>query len=159
MDKVCEFEGCGKPVKARGLCNGHYSQLTRHGTLKPISDRLPKWTTLEERLNFYLDKSGDCWLWIGSKNQNGYGQVNLGGSKKAHRTAYETWVGPIPDGSVVHHKCANKLCCKPEHLQLTTQYDNTAEMLGRRTYEARIAALEAEVAKLKAQLEAVRGHS
>jgi 5-methylcytosine-specific restriction endonuclease McrA len=29
--KACSIEGCGKPIKARGLCNAHWIRLRRHG--------------------------------------------------------------------------------------------------------------------------------
>jgi 5-methylcytosine-specific restriction endonuclease McrA len=30
-EKMCLIEGCGKPTKARGLCNAHWIRLRRHG--------------------------------------------------------------------------------------------------------------------------------
>ena len=53
----------------------------------------------------------------------------------------------------VHHKCANRACCNPEHLELATNRENVAEMFARKAYEARIAELEEEVAALKAKYE------
>ncbi len=108
--------------------------------------------TLEERLNAYLDKSGECWIWTGSKTPQGYGGTYFDGKKlKSHRAAYETWVGPIPRDMTVHHKCANTSCCNPEHLELATQRENTAEMFARKAYEARIAELEERVSALEAE--------
>ncbi|MDN5919384.1 MAG: HNH endonuclease [Pseudonocardia sp.] len=70
--------------------------------------------------------------------------------------SYIVSVGAIPDGQYVHHRCANRMCVNPDHLQLTTARENTAEMLRRRYYEARIAALEAEVLDLRSQLTAAK---
>lgn len=42
-----------------------------------------------------------------------------------------------------HHVCANTMCVNPEHLQAATHVENIAEMKARRSYEARIAELEA----------------
>jgi hypothetical protein len=35
----------------------------------------------------------------------------------AHRAAYETWVGPIPEGLTLDHLCRNTLCINPAHLE------------------------------------------
>ena len=32
----CTEDGCDKPVRARGLCETHYSQLKRSGTMEPL---------------------------------------------------------------------------------------------------------------------------
>jgi hypothetical protein len=34
--EVCEFEGCEKPKRTKGLCSGHYGQKRRGGPLKPL---------------------------------------------------------------------------------------------------------------------------
>jgi len=61
--------------------------------------------------------------------QNGYVQIGvyIDGvrvRRLAHRLAYETWVGPIPDGHVVDHLCFNKGCIEPTHLEAVTQREN-----------------------------------
>lgn len=63
-----------------------------------------------------VDGPGDCRLWIGALNNNGYGQI--GNDRKvvlAHRLAYELKTGPIPDGMQVLHKCDTPSCINPEH--------------------------------------------
>lgn len=83
-----------------------------------------------------------CWLWQGS-SYNGYGRVSFGGMKlKVHRAAYEIAFGPIPEGSVVHHKCGNRLCFRPGHLQAVTPAENSAESFERQSLKRRIAELE-----------------
>lgn len=56
---------------------------------------------LADRFWEKVDKSGDCWLWTGSKHGFGYGRfvVKKGESPRgAHRLAYELSVGKIPNG-------------------------------------------------------------
>lgn len=67
-----------------------------------------------------LDRSGDCWIWLGGvKKGSGYGSFNVAGKNYApHRVAYEEWVGTIPDGGRVTQTCGERLCCKPDHLRL-----------------------------------------
>lgn len=52
---------------------------------------------------------------------------NKGKRIYVHRLAYETWVGPIPEGHVIRHKCDNPPCINPEHLETGTQGDNVRD--------------------------------
>jgi hypothetical protein len=65
-----------------------------------------------------LEPNSGCWLWIGSQNSHGYGQLWLGGRlRRAHRVSYELHKGPIPEGLELHHRCRAKFCVNPEHLE------------------------------------------
>lgn len=35
---MCEFEGCGRPVNSRGLCQGHYAQSRKGDELTPLRE-------------------------------------------------------------------------------------------------------------------------
>ena len=84
-----------------------------------------------------------CWEWQGFRSTSGYGRVSTGRRKtktqeQTHRVTFEYATGIKPGEMVIHHKCANRACCNPEHLQLATQLENTAEMHARRSLEAQI---------------------
>ena len=73
---------------------------------------------------------GECWLWNGTLDEDGYGIFFPSGRKRvrAHRFAYELLVGPIPEGLVIDHVrergCAHRNCVNPTHLEPVTDVEN-----------------------------------
>lgn len=68
---------------------------------------------------------GPCWLWLGWKNEKGYGRHRVGRQqRKVHRSVYEELVGPIPEGLEPDHLCRIRHCCNPAHQELVTHAEN-----------------------------------
>ena len=66
-----------------------------------------------------------CWLWTAATGRDGYGRFRaLGRNVLAHRFAYESLVGPIPDGLQIDHLCRVRACANPSHLEPVTQREN-----------------------------------
>lgn len=75
-----------------------------------------------------------CWEWQGASSSNKWGRYGIiwlqGKGWRVHRIAYKAWVGSIPDGYVIHHKCLNTLCCNPDHLEAVTNAKNVQYSTG-----------------------------
>lgn len=90
-------------------------------------------TTIEELLDRVVVSMSACWIWAGGDSGSegrgaGYGRILRPGTRNAmaaHRYVYETFVGPIPAGWHVDHRCAawhcdpflSRRCVNPDHLE------------------------------------------
>lgn len=67
------------------------------------------------------EPNSGCWLWLGSLSGSGlggYGETWFNNEKAvAHRLMYEQFVGPIPIGKEMDHKCRVRICCNPAHVE------------------------------------------
>jgi hypothetical protein len=62
-----------------------------------------------------IDRSGNCWPWLGARSSRGYGKTHFNGKEwRAHRLAFYFFTGLNPDA--VCHRCDNPSCCNPDHL-------------------------------------------
>lgn len=134
-DSTCSIRDCARPAKARGMCSKHYQNLRKYGHAIARRD----WSIEDVLDDIGWDYTEDgCWEWRGDRNELGYGRLTLkrkGLDKtRVHRLMFERYVGSIPDGMVIRHKCDNPPCCNPDHLEVGTQADNLADMVSRGRY-------------------------
>jgi hypothetical protein len=83
---------------------------------------------LEDRLAKYTNKTESCWLWT-SARQGTYGVIWAGGRQElAHRVSYILHHNKLINADfVIRHKCTNKLCINPEHLEQGTLKENSMD--------------------------------
>lgn len=77
---------------------------------------------------FFLNvkKSKTCWTATKGIASNGYSKIFLNGKEVyGHRFSFELFVNKIPKGLVIDHKCRNRACVNPAHLQVVTLRENT----------------------------------
>lgn len=116
-------------------------------------------TPPEERFWRHVDKDGpipeghpdlgNCWLWVGSCDPNGYGRFWAGDrtprgnpmAAYAHRFAY----GTIPKELEISHLCEVRTCVRRSHLEATSHKKNVHYGNG-------------YLAKKAAQTHCLRGH-
>lgn len=78
---------------------------------------------------YTVDANG-CWLWQGRRTWKGYGCIGSE-SNRAHRIYFQRFVGSIPSGMQVLHRCDVKHCVNPKHLYLGTHADNMKDASNR----------------------------
>jgi hypothetical protein len=101
------------------------------------SNRCSQYIPLSERLYDSIEKDAvtGCWNWTGHLRR-GYGYIvrrwdGYTTHLSAHRAAYATWVGPIPEGLMILHSCDNPRCINPAHLRPGTHQENMDDKTAR----------------------------
>ncbi|XSS45952.1 HNH endonuclease [Propionibacteriaceae bacterium Y2011] len=132
----CTIPGCDHVATRRGWCDTHYRQRLRAGQLdQGTLQRAPRNATPVERLEhrgWDVTPTG-CWE-LRTTTTRPHPRIKLAGRTWAiaSRVAYEAWVGPIPDGLCVLHRCDNPPCVNPGHLFLGTRTDNSVDKVTKR---------------------------
>jgi len=127
---LCRIETCRRKVLARDLCKPHYRYLMAHGEPVPAA-LLSELSDLDRFRTFVSVEPNGCWRWTGHTIY-GYGQFHVANhQRRAHRFAYEAFVGEIPEGLHIDHfrfpqdGCIGPSCVNPEHLRPATAWENT----------------------------------
>jgi hypothetical protein len=112
--EVCVYHNCGN----------HLCVNPNHLFLGTDSGRLTK--------KIKKNEHSGCWEWTGSRKDNGYGVISINNHQEyTHRLSYKLFVGEIPDGLCVLHRCDNPPCINPCHLFLGTKQDNIQDCLAK----------------------------
>lgn len=78
---------------------------------------------------FVPEPNTGCWLWVGALS-SGYGKLAAGKGSSgarmqyAHRLSYEHFVGEIPGDMRIDHRCRNRSCVNPDHMEPVTNKVN-----------------------------------
>jgi hypothetical protein len=126
--KICEVDGCGKPVHSRYLCSLHYHRSWKDGTLSRKS------VSFQNKLDFIYNiilkyDSNECLTWPFAKSSI-HGNGILKYKRKefiASRFICEIVHGPPPTPKhEAAHECGkgHEACVNPKHLNWKTTKEN-----------------------------------
>jgi len=147
MDRRSVKTTCGDPLCAVFNRTGEWpSRLVKRDMRSPLriaiesGDAESAISILKQ--STVTDANG-CWTWTGRLGRDGYSRPSVGGRVvSGHRLMATLVYGDLKGSAVVHHKCANRQCINPDHLQPVSHRENVAEMLQRNYYLSRIEELE-----------------
>lgn len=90
-----------------------------------------------------IKSDDECWNWMRGKNTTGYGLFSVRNTDEqwertgrtysqvlAHRVAAAVTMD-VERHDYVMHKCDNRLCCNPAHLQVGTALDNMLDAIAK----------------------------
>jgi hypothetical protein len=90
-----------------------------------------------------IGDAGECWEWQRGRNTTGYGLFSVLNTAEAYertgRTTSQVLAhrvvaslsGNLGVSDYVMHKCDNRACCNPAHLQIGTAMDNYMDMINK----------------------------
>jgi hypothetical protein len=89
----------------------------------------------QETLAGCLRVEGTCWVWTRGIAKDGYGWLTVYDpeigqdsmqAQGVHRYMCDLLVGDIPPTYEIHHRCENKACWNPTHLEVVTSKEHKA---------------------------------
>lgn len=116
--KVFKFYEMPKRLVAKYCSKACYNLVRRKHTLKDVFEK-----------NVIKTEAG-CYSWKGQLYSNGY--TSLTYLKKhylGHRVAYQLYIGEIPEGMQVNHRCDVRSCTRPACLWIGSQQSNVDDMM------------------------------
>lgn len=107
----------GKPIPAE---QRFWPKVNKSGGFPDFSDPLVR-LTIED---------GQCWIWLGGKTTQGYGNFRENGKPiLAHRYSFKLHGFKL--GEQTDHLCRRRMCVNPNHLEAVTIRENTLGGLGK----------------------------
>lgn len=131
VSEICSIPECADPVHVKkfGFCNAHYLRMRKHGN--PLGGSGPKMRDVDAKFKARTRREGDCLVWTAGLKSSGYGKIHADGrGQPAHVWAYKRFVGPVPEGMEVDHRCWNRACVETSHLRLVTHKQNNENHQG-----------------------------
>lgn len=124
--KFCSVKNCNRKYLCKKLCGMHYQRRWAGraiGLSAPLKrpKKFPKETWFWSRVK----KTKSCWLWLGAKNNSGYGTTVWGArTLVAHRVAFKLAGKRVPAGFELDHLCRRRNCVRVSHLEPVTHRVN-----------------------------------
>jgi hypothetical protein len=125
VTKKCEV--CGREFESSRSLGRRYCDRECMGVAVRRREPIPVMDRIME--NIVTNPTTACWIWtlqltVGKKSV-GYAKFKLAGKHTlGHIAAYEATFGPVPEGCELDHKCRNRACVNPHHLEPVTHREN-----------------------------------
>jgi hypothetical protein len=90
-------------------------------------------SVMADRLYSNIKYVGDCWIWQGRVNAEGYGRIRVPHEESkwaVHRLSYVIAHGHLSDDLTIDHLCRTPSCINPEHLEAVTMETNIRRGFG-----------------------------
>lgn len=86
----------------------------------------------QERILGRVIEVGECWEWEGASDSAGRPKIRISSNgeryvERIYRLVYLAYFGVDPDSLQVQHKCDNRRCFRPEHLELGDDKKNMSD--------------------------------
>lgn len=125
--QVCGVSFIAKPGSFGMYCSRACFGVSCRKPPKPAKPPRDFWAS--------VDRTGDCWLWTGATNRDGYGVFYHGlRNHMAHRWAWTAAGGALASGDVLMHKCDTPACVRPSHCIIGTHRDNQLDKVAKRRH-------------------------
>lgn len=140
-DRESLLEAAAKSKQNKSGCagpgRGHVGVPVRKPLPNRHEDRLPS-VVLDDRIKLETDAQlreyierrvtvvNNCWEWPHINKVLGYGGMGINGRRMlAHRVSWAAFnEAEIPEGMQIDHRCRNRSCVNPAHLDLVTHQVN-----------------------------------
>lgn len=96
------------------------------------------------------EEDGDCWLWTGRTDSEGYGRFEYAGRKNvlSHHVAWFLTYGVWP--TALQHSCDTPPCCNLDHLKESTQLENLKDRDNKLRFAHKLAIGQVEEIRVRA---------
>lgn len=126
--RSCSIPGCSNEYYRRDYCRNHYRRWSKYGDPHAGQQRF---SDPRDTLAALSEWQGDCLIWTGSKDRNGYGYIAIAGkTKRVHRYVWEQAYGAIPKTQELDHRCWSRSCINVDHIRLVTRTENNRYLAG-----------------------------
>lgn len=90
-------------------------------------------TVIERLLGYRTIDNAGCWNWTKSVTEAGYGRIRYNEKRwLVHRLSFSLFVRSIKENEIIRHKCDNRKCFNPEHLEAGSYSDNMIDLYSRK---------------------------
>lgn len=136
--------GCGQQTKIAKYTDPHNKRIAGEPYKYIYGHQNDRFRIEPEWLKQDRGYKTKCWIWQLRTTSKGYGRW---GRAVAHKRIWEREHGPVPDGCELHHKCEQRDCVNPTHLESVRPVENIRKGKGTKLTAAKVREIRATAAE------------